>query len=434
MSLIQNLKYKQIRWLIVGLLFFVTLINYVHRQTLSVLSPTLRTELGLNEADYANVVSAFLFAYLVMYTVSGRLMDRIGVRLGLVICVAWWSVAAMLTGAAQGVWTLMGLQFLLGMGQPAVFPGGVKACAEWFPKSLRALPTGIFSSGVSIGAIVVVPLVAWITLELGWRAAFILPGAVGLLWIPFWWMVYRSPSQHRAVRPEERAMLEEEQPSGERKSWRQLLSQRKVWGLVLPRLASDPVWYFYLFWLPDYFQRARHLSLAEIGIYGWIPFLFADLGSILGGTISDWFIRRGWSAPRARFAVLGTVGVLAPFGIVVGLVQSTAAAIAITCLITFLCQAWSTNIATLNADLCGREETGTVMGMMGTVGGIGGMLFAQIVGFSISHFGYSSAFVLAALLLPAAAIILFLILRPWLRAQNPVALKQELTTSTTLNL
>jgi ACS family hexuronate transporter-like MFS transporter len=434
MSLIANWRYNKIRWWIVGLLFFVTLINYVHRQTLSVLSPTLRTELRLSEADYANIVSAFLLSYLIMYTVSGRLIDRIGVRLGLVLCVAWWSVAAMLTGVAQGVWSLMGLQFLLGMGQPGVFPGGVKACAEWFPKKMRALPTGIFSSGVSIGAIIVVPLVAWITLQLGWRAAFILPGAVGLFWIPLWWAIYRSPSQHPSLRPEERTMLEEELPSGGRKSWRELLSQRKVWGLVLPRLASDPVWYFYLFWLPDYFQRERHLSLAEIGIYGWIPFLFADLGSILGGMASDWFIRRGWPAARARFVVLGVVGLLAPFGIVVGFVQSTAAAIAITCLITFLCQAWSTNIATLNADLCGRDDTGTVMGLMGTVGGIGGMLFAQVVGFSISRFGYSSAFVLAALLLPVAAIVLFLILRPWLRNQSPVTLRQELTTSKALDL
>ena len=418
MLLIANWKYNKVRWWIVGLLFFLTLINYVHRQTLSVLSPTLRTELSLSDKDYSNIVSAFLLSYLVMYTVSGRLMDKIGVRLGLIACVVWWSVAAMLTGAAHGVWSLVIFQFLLGMGQPGVFPAGIKTCGEWFPKSMRALPTGIFSSGASIGAIIVVPLVAWITLRFGWRAAFILPGAVGLLWIPLWWLIYRPPSQHPALRPEERLMLEADSPSGARKPWRELLMQRKVWGLVLPRMASDPVWYFYLFWLPDYFQRVRHLSLAEIGIYGWIPFLFADLGSILGGAASDWFIRRGWIAARARVAVLCLVGVLAPFGIMVGLVQSTAAAIAITCLITFLCQAWSTNISTLAADLSGREETGTVMGMMGTAGGIGGILFAQILGFAISYLGYSSAFILAALLHPLAAIGLFLILRPWLRKKQ----------------
>ncbi len=414
MALISNWKYRNIRWWIVGMLFLVTLVNYVHRQTLSVLSPTLRSELGLNDADYANIVSGFLLSYLIMYSVSGRLIDRIGVRLGLALCVAWWSLAAMLTGAAHGMWSLLVFQFLLGMGQPAVFPGGVKACGEWFPKSLRALPTGLFSSGVSIGAIIVVPLVAWITLRFGWRAAFIFPGAVALLWIPLWWVIYRSPSQHPSLTPAERTMLEEDSPPAVRKSWRELLMQRKVWGLVLPRMASDPVWYFYLFWLPDYFQRIRHLSLAEIGIYGWIPFLFADFGSILGGVTSDWFIRRGWAAARARFAVLCFVGVLAPFGAMVGLVHGTAAAIAITCLMTFLSQAWSTNIATLNADLSGREDTGTVMGMMGTAGGIGGIIFSQIVGFTIARFGYSSAFILAALLLPAAALTLFLILRPWL--------------------
>lgn len=417
MSFAGNWKYNKIRWCIVGLLFLVTLINYVHRQTLSVLSPTLRKELGLSEADYANVVSAFLFSYVIMYTVSGRLIDRIGIRVGLIICVAWWSVAAMLTGAAHGAWSLAIFLFLLGIGQPAVFPAGIKACGEWFPKKERALPTGLFSSGVSIGAIVAVPLVAWITLRLGWRAAFVVPGAAALLWIPLWWIIYRRPSQHPGLKPEERMMLQEESFSGKRKSWRELFAQRKVWGLVLPRLASDPVWYFYLFWLPDYFQRARHLSLAQVGIYGWIPFLFADLGAIFGGVISDWLIRRNWPVVRARYTVLCAVGILSPFGALVGFTQSTAVAIAITCLITFLCQAFSTNIATLAADLSDREETGTVMGMMGTAGGIGGVIFAQILGFAIAHIGYSSAFVMAALLQPTAAVAIFLILRPWIQTK-----------------
>jgi MFS transporter, ACS family, hexuronate transporter len=414
MSLAANWRYTRIRWWIVGMLFLATVLNYVDRQALSILSHTLREELGLTEADYSNVVSAFLVSYLVMYTVSGRLIDRFGVRIGAAACVAWWSVASMLTAFARGPWSLASFRFLLGVGEPGIFPAGVKACGEWFPKSMRALPTGLFSSGAAIGAIIAAPLVSWITLHFGWRMAFFLPGAIGLLWIPFWWFIYRSPSQHPALTPEERRTLEDEAPTGERKSWRELLAQRKVWGLVLPRLASDPVWYFYLFWLPDYFQRIRHLSIAEIGIYGWIPFLFADLGCVVGGAASDWLIRRGWPAPRARFAILVAVGVLAPFGALVGFMESTAAAIALTCLITFLCQAWSTNIATLNADLSDRKETGTIMGMMGSAGGVGGILFAQVLAITITALGYSSAFVLAALLHPVAAIALFLLLRPWL--------------------
>lgn len=409
-----SLNYGKARWIIVALLFVATVINYVDRQTLSILSPILRKELNLSESDYSNIVSAFLLSYLVMYTVSGRLIDRFGVRIGATACVAWWSIASMLTAFARGPLSLAGFRFLLGVGEPGIFPAGLKACGEWFPKSMRALPTGIFSSGVSVGAIIATPLIAWITLQWGWRAAFVIPGVVGLLWIPLWWWFYRSPAEHPAVKPADLAQLDLATSSGEKKRWRDVLMQRKVWGLVLPRLASDPVWYFYLFWLPDYFQRIRHLSLAEIAIYGWIPFLFADLGNVLGGAISDWLIRRGWTVPRARCAVLIGVGILAPFGACVGFVQSTAGAIAITCLITFLCQAWSTNIATLAADLSDRSETGTVMGMMGSAGGVGGIIFSQLLGVTIAVFGYSSAFIFAAILHPIAAITLFLLLKPWL--------------------
>lgn len=417
---VRALSYGKVRWMIVALLFVATVINYVDRQTLSVLSPILRKEFNLSESDYSNIVSAFLFSYLIMYTVSGRLIDRFGVRIGAAACVAWWSIASMLTALARGPFSLAGFRFLLGVGEPGIFPAGLKACGEWFPKSMRALPTGIFSSGVSIGAIIATPLIAWITLQFGWRWAFIIPGAIGLLWIPLWWWVYRSPANHPAVTPADLATLDLATSSDQPKSWRDLLRQRKVWGLVLPRLASDPVWYFYLFWLPDYFQRIRHLSLAEIAIYGWIPFLFADLGNVLGGAISDWLIRRGWTAARARCAVLIGVGMLAPFGACVGFVESTAGAIAITCLITFLCQAWSTNIATLAADLSDRSETGTVMGMMGSAGGVGGIVFAQVLGLAIAAFGYSSAFIFAAILHPLAAITLCLLLKPWLtRSATP---------------
>jgi len=408
-------RYATARWGIVGLLFIATVINYVDRQTLSILSGTLRSELKLTDANYANAVSAFLLSYLIMYTASGRLIDRIGVRWGVAACMIWWSAAGMLTGLARGALSLAFVRFLLGIGEPGIFPGGVKACGEWFPARQRALPTGIFSSGGAVGAVIAAPLVAWIALRFHWRAAFIVPGLLGLLWLPFWLLSYRPPSQHPAVSAAEWAQLEaEEPPAAPRPSWKELLQRRRVWALVLARLASDPVWYFYLFWLPDYLQRVRHLTLAEIGIYGWIPFLTADLGNVLGGVASDQLIRRGWAVSRARFAVLVTVACIAPFGACVGLMNGTAGAIAVTCLVTFLAQAWSTNMATLAADLSPRSETATVMGLMGTAGSLGGIVFAQILGFSIAAFGYTSAFGMAALLHPLAALILFLLLRPHL--------------------
>lgn len=412
-------RYSRLRWWVVGLLFLATVINYIDRQTLSILGTTLRTELHLTDRDYANCVSAFLLSYAVMYTVSGRLIDGIGVKVGAALCVVWWSLAAMLTGFARGAGTLALFRFLLGVGEPGIYPAGMKACGEWFPRRLRGTAIGIFSSGSSIGAILAAPLVVWMTTQFGWRSAFVIPGLVGLvIWLPLWLLIYRSPSA-TAITPEESAALEADAGAGEKRSWVALLRERKVWALILGRVGADPVWYLYLFWLPDYFQRVRHLSLVEIGIYAWIPFLFADLGSVFGGMMSDALIRRGWAAPRARFAVLAGIAVLAPLGAFVGFLHSTVAAIAITCLIAFLCQAWSTNMATMVPDLTSRRETASVMGLLGTAGSVGGMLFAQVLGFSIATFGYSSAFVMAAVLHPLSLALLYAFLRPTLRGARP---------------
>jgi MFS transporter, ACS family, hexuronate transporter len=390
------------RWAILALLFLATVINFVDRQTLSILAPTLRSELHLTDADYANVVTAFLAAYTVMYTVSGRLMDRFGVRAGLTACIAWWSLATMLTARATNAFSLAAFRFLLGVGEPGIFPGGVKVCGEWFPRRLRAFAIGFFSSGSAIGALIAPPLIAWITLRYGWRMAFLLPGAIGLLWIPLWLFVYRPNREKREEQTDAVA------PS---RSWRQLLGERRVWALVLPRLVSDPVWYLYLFWLPDYLQRVRSLSLKEIGLYGWIPFLFADLGAVGGGAMSDWLIRRGWQPRRARIALLVTVGCIAPLGALVGFLPTAATAIAMTCLIAFLTQCWATNTSALTADTFAPADTGTVAGMMGTAGSLGGVLFAQLLGVAIATFGYSSAFVLGAVMHPIAAAGLLLLYR-----------------------
>lgn len=409
------MTYGTVRWLILGLLLLATIINYIDRQTLSILAPTLRDEFQLSEADYANAVSAFLVSYTVMYTVTGRLIDRIGVRLGMAACIVWWSFATMLTATARGPRSLAAFRFLLGIGEPGVFPAGLKATAEWFPKRERALPAGVFSSGSALGAILAPPLIAWITIQFGWRHAFLIPGAIGLLWAPFWLAVYRPPQQHPAMSLAEREMLRREDagaPGGSGSGWTGLLRQRRLWALVLPRIASDPVWYFYLFWLPDYLQRERGFSLAEMGLYGWIPFLAADAGNIAGGAISDWLVRRGLPAPKARVALLIAVGCLAPLGALAGLVGSTVSAMAIVSMVALLCQCWATNIATLAADIFPGRETASVIGMMGTAGSLGGVLFSQALGLLIPSVGYPPAFMLAAALHPVAAITLVSLLRP----------------------
>lgn len=409
-------RYSSLRWVVVALLFFATVINYVDRQTLSILGTTLRQELHLTDHEYANCVSAFLLSYAVMYAVSGRIIDRIGVRLGAALSVVWWSIAAMLTSLARGAWSLSFFRFLLGIGEPGIYPAGMKASGEWFPRHLRGTAIGVFSSGSSLGAILAAPLVAWITLRWGWRAAFLAPGLAGLcIWLPLWLTTYRAPEQ-AVMTAEEAELLQADAVPEVRRPWLALLRERKIWAMVLGRLGADPVWYLYLFWLPDYLQRARHMTLTEIGLFAWIPFLFADGGSILGGMISDRLIRRGWAAPRARFAVLCGIAVLAPLGALVGFVHSTITAVAITCLIAFLCQAWAINMGTYVPDLISRRETASVMGLLGTAGSIGGIVFAQILGVSIGWFGYASAFVMAAVLHPLSLLVLYVLLRPELRA------------------
>ncbi len=413
------MTYRHLRWILLGLLFLATLLNYIDRQTLSVLGPTLREELRLSESDYANVITAFLLPYTVMYTLSGRLIDRVGVRLGLSVCLSWWSLATMLTATARNALQLGLWRFLLGIGEPGVFPAGIRAVAEWFPRRQRALAAGIFSSGSAAGAIVAPPLIAWVTLQFGWRYGFLIPGAAGFFLLPFWIWLYRSPQDHPAVSEADLAMLRGDEVQRPQRTWLELLKRRKVWALVLPRIASDPVWYFYLFWLPDYLQRGRGLSLAEIGMYGWIPFLFADLGNIGGGALSDWLVRRGIPAARARMVVLAAVGVLGPMGALVGRVSTASAAIAVTCLVAFLAQAWATNMATLAADLFPRSETASVVGLMGTAGSLGGAMFSQVLGLAIASFGYPAAFLLAATLHPLAAITLFALLTPTLKECTP---------------
>lgn len=394
------------RWAVVALLFIATAINYLDRQTLSVLGPTLRTELHLTDRDYSNAVSAFLFSYAIMYTLAGRWIDFVGVRIGMAACVAWWSVATMLTAFARGPISLVVYRCLLGVGEPGVFPAGMKACSEFFPPKSRAMPIGIFSSGVSVGAVLAPPIIGLLAIKWGWQAAFIIPGAIGLLWLPVWLLVYKKPAVSNVT------------PAGEvevRLPWRQVVRQRKVWGLLFARFGSDPVWYFYLFWLPTYLQQARGMTLTQIAMFAWIPYVFADLGNVGGGAFTDWLVRRGITPARARVAALCGVAVLAPFGAFVGFAQTPAQVIGVACLIAFLCQVWSTNTATLAADICSPGERATVMGAMGTCGSIGGIFFNFYLPYVIATSGYPGAFVVAALLHPMGVIFLLAFLWPTLR-------------------
>lgn len=418
----ETLTYRRLRWLIVAWLTLSTVLNLIDRQTLSILAPFLRERFGLSPQDwqraYANIVSAFLVSYTVMYAVGGRLVDRIGERTGMALCIVWWSVCTMLTSMARSAFGLGGVRFLLGIGEPANYPAALRACTRWFPKAERGLPIAIFSSGSSAGNAIAPPLVASLTLAFGWRAAFILPGALGLLWTIVWLRLYRVPEEHPAVTLDERLALRDAEPIAVHERWIDLLRDRNVLALVLARFVSDPVWYFYLFYMPDYLKNERGFNLKDMAFFAWIPFVFGMCGGMAAGAISDWLIRRGWQPVTARTRVLYLSALAAPLGMLTTRATSAAAAIALMAVVAFIVYCWFINTAAVIPDLFSDRVVGSVLGLMGTAGSGAGILFAQLVGYILSRYSYAPAFLLTGSMHVAAALILWSLLRPLQRVRS----------------
>ncbi len=394
-----------LRWWIAGLLFLATVINYVDRQTLSVLAPVLRDEFGMSNTDYSRIVSAFMLAYLIMQTGSGRIMDRLGTRRGFALCIAWWSAAAMAHAGARSAAQFGLVRFLLGLGEAGNWPGAVKAISEWFPARERAFATGFFNSGSTLGAVIAPPLVAWLALAYGWRNAFLITGSLGFFWLGLWLWVYRRPQEHRWLRRHELEHIErgqQEERVGPAPRWKELFRYRQVWGLVLGRMLADPVWWFYVFWLPEYLKRERAFSLAMIGYFAWIPFLAADIGNLAGGLASGWLVKRGMEVLRARKAVMGASAVLMMAGIPAVLAEDANTALALISVATFAYSMWAANILTLPADLFPPPVVASVSGLSGTGAATGGMVFTLIIGAVVDRFSYVPVFT-AAGLMPLAA-------------------------------
>jgi len=365
----------------IGLAFLATVINYLDRQTLSVVAPVLREEFHMSNVVYSRVVFAFLLAYTIMNGVSGPLLDRLGTRLGYALSMAWWSAAAVLHAFATGPWSLGLFRFLLGMGEAGNWPGGVKVVAEWFPVRERALASGIFNSGSAVGAILAPPLVAWIVLEWGWPQAFVLVGVSGFLWLLVWWLVYHTPAE-----------VEREMAGPRLPAWR-LFRTRFVWSFTLSKVFLDPVWYFYIFWFPEYLKRARQFDLASIGKYGWIPFLVAGLGNLLGGWFSAALLRRGVSLTVARkTAVTFFAGLMisAIPAVMVGDVRLSIALVSVAMVGYTGCSA---NMLAFPSDVFPKNAVGSVYGLASMGSGFGGMVFTLLTGWVIDHYSYVPAFV-----------------------------------------
>lgn len=399
-----------LRWWIGGLLFASTVINYIDRQTLSVLAPFLKDENRWTNSDFALLVISFRVAYAVGQTIAGRMLDVLGTRRGLLLSVSWYSVAAMLTATAQGLRSFCLFRFLLGAGESANWPGATKTVAEWFPKTERGWAVALFDSGSAVGAAVAPALVVWLYHTFGsWRPVFLLTGCLGLLWVLAWSRLYQPLDRHPRLRQEERRYIladrDEEQaaaqPDG---SWLQLLAQRRTWGIVLGRTLTDPVWFFVADWFAIYLV-SKGFRLEDTLLGFWIPFLAADLGNFFGGGLSSVLIKRGWNVVAARKFIIVVCGFgmacLAP----AAFLNSFAALVGLFALSTFSYAGWSTMALTLPSDLYPTSQVASVSGLSGTGAGLGTIFSTYLIGWVTDRYSFQPVLV-AASLIPLLATLL----------------------------
>jgi ACS family hexuronate transporter-like MFS transporter len=411
-------KIRGLRWYIVGMICMLTVINYIDRQTLSVLAPTIREAFGMSNTSYSRVVTVFLLGYTISQALSGKVLDRIGTRIGFMVFVGIWTVASMLHATARNVIQLGAFRFMLGIGEAGNWPGAAKAVAEWFPVRERAFAMAIFNSGSTLGAVIAPPLIAWVALTFGWRRAFFIGAGLSAIVMVLWALFFRLPADHPRLSEAERAHIMSGQAPDDavdaksRRSWASLFRHRQVWAVVAARFFSDPIWWFLISWLPNYLKSERGFTLALIGLLAWIPFLGADIGTLSGGAISSVLIRRGWSVDRARKTVLIASTLLVPVG-VAGVVTapSNAMVIASISLVAFAFQSWIANIHTIPSDTFPKQDVGSVFGIGGTSAGIASMAFTLLVGYLVDHFSYTPVFIMVGIMQPLAAALFLLIMR-----------------------
>ncbi|PYT12204.1 MAG: MFS transporter [Acidobacteria bacterium] len=413
-------KRVPVRWWIAGLLFASTTINYIDRQTLSVLAPYLKREFVWSNSDFALVAIGFRAAYTIFQVVSGRLLDRLGTRRGLSLAVLWYSAVAMATSAASGLWSFTAFRFLLGAGEAANWPGATKAVAEWFPKSERGLAVALFDSGSAVGGAVAPVLVIWLYSSFGsWRPAFLITGLLGIGWLGLWRLLYHPPEVHPAVTKEERSLIlagraDDLQESAEL-SWKSLLRRKETWRIVLGKALTDPVWFFITDWFAIYLV-SKGFKLENTLLGFWVPFVAADLGNFAGGGLSSYCIRLGWPVLRARKLVVLLGGIGMTLLIPVIAVSNFAVIIALFAVATFSYAAWSTMALTLPADLYPNKAVATVSGMSGAAAGIGTIISTLLIGRVTDRYSFEPVLIGASLVPVVATVLVFVLIRP--RADN----------------
>ena len=385
------------RWSICALLFFATTINYVDRQVLGILAPVLQQDIGWNEIEYGYIVAAFTAAYAIGLLIFGRVIDNIGTKAGYTVSIAMWSIAAMGHALVRTAFGFGIARFLLGLSESGNFPSAIKAIAEWFPKKERAYATGWFNSGANVGAVVAALVVPWITLTWGWREAFIFTGLLGFIWMFFWLWIYEIPKDHKKLSKEEFAYIHADQSDGESEKipWLRLLRYRQTWSFVIGKFLTDPVWWFYIYWLPKFLNQRYGLDLAHLGLPLLVIYTMISIGSIGGGWFSGVLITGGSSINKSRKRVM-LISALLILPIVFAPSVPQWWAVLLIGLAAGAHQSWSANLFTTVSDMFPKKVIGSVIGLGGMAGAVGGMFIATAAGFILQFTGsYVSLFILA---------------------------------------
>ncbi|HLA94442.1 MAG TPA: MFS transporter [Pyrinomonadaceae bacterium] len=422
------------RWVICALLFFAATVNYVDRQVLGLLKDTLQKEFSWSETDYGWIVFAFQTAYAIGLLGVGRLMDRFGTKKGFAASISLWSLAALAHAwalpigiAAAAVLGALGVispttslasvigfiivRFLLGLGEAGNFPASIKTVAEWFPKKERALATGIFNSGTNIGALATPLLIPIVVAYWGWYEAFIFTGLIGFIWLVFWLVIYRKPEEHPRLSAEELAYIQSDPPeSTARVPWKNLFPHRQTWAFSIGKFLTDPIWWVYLFWLPDFLHKQHGLDIKSFGPPIAVIYIIADVGSIGGGWLSSTLIKRGWTVNRSRKTAM-FICALAVVPIVIASITSNLwLAVVLIGIAAAAHQGWSANIFTLSSDMFPKQAVGSVVGIGGMFGAIGGMVISPLVGYILQTTGsYLPIFIIAASAYLVALLIIHLL-------------------------
>ena len=415
------MKIKNYRWWIVGLLAVVTAINYLDRQNFPLVYAEIKNTIAISDSQYGLLSSLFLLTYGTMYAIGGRIIDSLGSKLGYAIFVIWWSIANIFNGLVSSVLGLGFARFFLGAGEGGAFPASAKVISEWMPKKERSTAFGIFNTGSSIGAIIAPLLILLIVNSFGsWRWTFIIFGLFGVLWVFAWMKMYSLPEKSKHTTEEEKKLIHDDhinegkiEDSGKQQqiSWLKLLKIRKLWGLLIIKFLTDSAWFFFIFWLPKYLNDIRGLDIQGIGKYAWIPYAFAAAGSLIGGWLSSFLIKKHVSLDTSRKIALGISAAMLPASLFITSTSSVLFAIFFFGIAMMGHQFWSTIVQTLSVDIFPSKVVGTVSGLMGCIGTYGAMIFSFIIGFVIQSNGYTPAFLISGFLHPISFILVFLIIK-----------------------